>query len=136
MLLPFMALAFMTIDTAWGLMVKATLQHAVREGARYAVTGQTSGSKGQIASIVQVVQNQSLGLLTGSQSGTVSVTFLDPDTLAITANNNGGNLVQVAVTNYQVTPLAPLLRSSTPVSVTVTSIDKIEGSPGGIPPPE
>jgi len=134
MLLPFMALVFMTMDTAWALMVKATLQHAVREGVRYAVTGQTSGSNGQIASIEQVVLSQSLGLLTGSQAGTLSVQFLDPVTLAPTASNLGGNLVQVSVTGYQITPLAPLLRSGTPVPVSVTSIDKLEGSPGGVAP--
>jgi len=136
MLLPFLVLLFMTMDTAWALLVKATLQHAVREGVRYAVTGQTSGSNGQIASIEQVVLNQSLGLLTGSQAATLSVQFLDPGTLAPTASNQGGNLVQVSVTDYQITPLAPLLRSATPVPVSVTSIDKLEGSPGGIAPPK
>lgn len=136
MMLPFMALAFLIIDTSWSLVIKATLQHAVREGVRYAVTGQTSGSNGQIASIEQVVQTQSLGLLTGSQSGTLSVQFLDPNTLATTTSNQGGNLVEVAVTNYQITPIAALLTSSAPVSVTVTSIDRIEGSPGGVAPPE
>jgi Flp pilus assembly protein TadG len=136
MLLPFLAVAFLTMDTAWALMVKATLQHAVREGVRYAVTGQTSGSNGQVASIEQVVLQQSLGLLTGSQAATLSVQFLDPATLAPTASNQGGNLVQVSVTAYQISPLAPLLRPGTPISVSVTSVDMLEGSPGGVAPPE
>jgi Flp pilus assembly protein TadG len=134
MLIPFFAMAFMTIDTAWAIFVKATLQHAVREGVRYGVTGQVSGSLGQIASIEAVVQSNSLGLLTGAQSGALSVQFLDPGTLTTTSSNQGGNLVQVSVTNYQITPLAPLLRAATAVPLTVTSVDMIEGSPGGVAP--
>ncbi len=134
MLIPFFAMAFMTIDTAWAIFVKATLQHAVREGVRYGVTGRVSGSLGQIASIEAVVQSNSLGLLTGAQSGKLSVQFLDPGTLTTTSSNQGGNLVQVSVTNYQITPLAPLLRAATAVPLTVTSVDMIEGSPGGVAP--
>jgi len=134
MLLPFLALGFIVLDTAWGMFVKATLQHAIQEGVRYGVTGQVSGNLGQAASIEAVVQAQSLGLLTGSQSGTLSVQYLDATTLAPTNNNQGGNLVQVSVTNYQITPLAPLLRSGTAIPVTVTAADKIEGSPGGAAP--
>lgn len=134
MLIPFFAMAFMTIDTAWAIFVKATLQHAVREGVRYGVTGQVSNGNGHIESIKKVVQSNSLGLLKGSQSSTLSVQFLDPGTLTTTSNNQGGNLVQVSVTNYQITPLAPLLRAATAVPVTVTSVDMIEGSPGGVAP--
>ncbi len=111
MLLPFLALAFMTMDAGWAVFVKATLQHAVREGVRYGVTGQVSGNNGQIASIEAVAVNQAMGLLSGSQAGTLSVQFLDPVSLAPTSNNAGGNIVQVSVTNYMITPLAPLLRS-------------------------
>jgi Flp pilus assembly protein TadG len=134
MLLPFLALAFMTMDAGWALFVKATLQHAVREGVRYGVTGQVSGNNGQIASIEAVAVSQAMGLLSGSQAGTLSVQFLDPISLAPTSNNAGGNIVQVSVTNYLITPLAPLLRSGAGIPVNVTAADVIEGSPGGIPP--
>jgi Flp pilus assembly protein TadG len=134
MLIPFFAMAFMTIDTAWAIFVKATLEHAGREGVRYGVTGQVSGSLGQIASIEAVVQRNSLGLLTGAQTNTLSVQFLDPGTFTTTSSNQGGNLVQVSVTNYHITPLAPLLRAATAIPLTVTSVDMIEGSPGGVAP--
>jgi Flp pilus assembly protein TadG len=137
-ILPFFAMAFMTIDAAWGLFVKATLQHAVHEGVRYAVTGQVSGNLGQLASIEAVVQTQSLGLLAGSQAGTLTVHFLDPASLADLGTssgvNQGGNLVEVDVTGYQIAPLAPLLRSGTAIPVNVSAADKLEGSPGGVPP--
>lgn len=134
MMLPFLALGFMTMDAGWGIFVKATLQHAVREGVRYGVTGQVSGNNGQAASIEAVVVSQAMGLLSGGQTGTLSVQYLNPATLAPTSSNVGGNIVQVSVTNYMVTPLAPLLRSGAAIPVTVTGADVIEGSPGGIPP--
>ena len=134
MMLPFLALAFLTLDSAWALFVKATLQHAVQEGVRYGITGQVSGNNGQIASIESVVVTQAMGLLSGSQAGTLSVQFLSPSTLAATSSNIGGNIVQVSVTNYQVAPLAPLLRSGTAIPVTVTAADVIESSGAGGPP--
>ena len=99
-----------------------------------AITGRTSNGKGQIASIESVVQNQSFGLLTGSQAGTLSVQFLDSTTLAPTINNQGGNLVTVSVTNYQLAPMAPLLRSGSAIPISVAATDRIEGSPGGAAP--
>jgi Flp pilus assembly protein TadG len=138
MILPFLALAFLTIDAAWGLFVKATLQRAVHEGVRYAVTGQVTGALGQIASIQAVVQNESLGLLTGSQAGTLSVHFLDPVTLTdlgtAAGANQSGNIVEVDVTGYKIAPLAPLLRSGAAISVNVKAADRLEGTPGGILP--
>jgi Flp pilus assembly protein TadG len=145
MMLPFLALVFMTMDAGWAIFVKATLQHAVREGVRYGVTGQTcssipavsgcgastSGSQG--SSIEAVTVSQSMGLLSASQ---VSVQYLDPVSLAPTSppNNAGGNIVQVSVTGYVIAPLAPLLRSGTGIPVNVTAADVIEGSPGGVAP--
>jgi Flp pilus assembly protein TadG len=127
MLIPFLAMAFMAMDTAWALFVKATLEHAVHEGVRYGVTGQVSGNLSSAASIEAVVQQQSMGLLSGSQSGALSVQFLDPATLATTSSNQSGNLVQVSITNYQIAPLAPLLRSATAIPVNVSALDIIEG---------
>jgi Flp pilus assembly protein TadG len=137
-ILPFFGLAFLCIDAAWGLFIKSTLQQAVREGARYAVTGQVSGGLGQVASIEGVVKAQALGLLNGSQAPTLSVHFLNPSTLADLGTaagvNQGGNIVQVEVSGYQFQPLAPLFRSSASIAFNVTAADVIEGSSGGIPP--
>jgi hypothetical protein len=133
-LIVFFALLFLVLDAGWTLFVKATLQHAVAEGVRYGVTSQTSGGMGQVASIKGIVQWHALGLLSGDQSGKIAVRFVDAGTLVETGNNIGGNVVEVSVENYQITPLAPLLRSSTPISVTVRAADLLEPSPGGIPP--
>ena len=131
----FCALLFLLIDVAWSLFVKVTLQHAVAEGVRYAITGQTASGAGQLASIKSCVQLNALGLLNGAQSAKVAVRFYDPKTLLPSAWNAGGNVVEVSVEDYQVTPLAPLLRSGAAVSVTVRAADILEPTPGGIPPP-
>jgi Flp pilus assembly protein TadG len=137
-ILPFFALAFLVMDAAWGLFIKSTLQQAVREGVRYAVTGQVSGALGQVASIEAVVKTQALGLLNGSQAASLSVHFLSPSTLAdlgtAAGANQGGNIVEVQVSGYQFQPLAPLFRSSAAIAFNVTAADVIEGSAGGVPP--
>ena len=133
-LLPFFALVYLAVDGAWAVFAKATLQHAVREGARYAITGQTSGGSGQVESIKAVVIDRALGLLSGDQAGTLFVRFLDPVTLADTASNAGGNLVEVSVENYALRPVVPLFHSADPVYVTVRAADRLEANPGGVPP--
>lgn len=133
-LIVFCALLFLVIDTGWGLFVKVTLQHAAAEGVRYGVTGQRSGVQGQTASIRGVVQSQAMGLLDGAQASTIAIRFYDPNTLIQTASNIGGNLLEISIEGYQFTPFAPLLRSATPVSITVRASDIIEPSPGGVPP--
>ena len=53
--LPLMALMLALIDFSLALFLRATMQNAVREGVRYAVTYQTSGGMCQDASIKAVV---------------------------------------------------------------------------------
>src|ERR1700684_2604227 len=62
-LLPTFALISGFFDVTFALFDWSTLQNAVREGVRYAVTFQTSGSLGQDASIAQTVMSNSMGLL-------------------------------------------------------------------------
>jgi Flp pilus assembly protein TadG len=128
MLVPFLALAFLVLDEGWAIFVKATLQTAVREGTRYAVTGQSAGS------IQTVVQQYALGLLSGSQESTLVINCWNPvnaqpNPADTTQCGVGGNIVEVSVEGYQISPLAPLLRSSIPVAVTVSAADLIEGTP-------
>ncbi len=128
MFLPFLALAFLVLDSGWAVFVKATLQTAVREGARYAVTGQTS------AAIQPVVQQYALGLLSGDQASTLSINCWNPANPKPNPPDGtqcgiGGNVVEVSVQGYQISPLAPLMRSSNSLGVTVRAADVIEGSP-------
>ena len=133
-----LGLLFLLMDLSWGIFAKASIQHAVREGVRYAVTSQTDGSNGQVASIKNVVQQNAMGFLAGSSNyALINVNFYAADTLAVLTgpgSNSGGNLVIVSVDNYQLKPMFPLLRPATPVQFSVRAGDKMEASPFGIPP--
>jgi Flp pilus assembly protein TadG len=133
MLVPFLALAFLVLDAGWAVFIKATLQHAVREGARYAVTGQTQNGLGQSDSIQAVVKKFALGLLDGDQGNTLIINCWNPanakpspaDAMQCSV---GGNVVEVSVQNYKISPLASLLRTGDPVPVTVSAADIVEGA--------
>ena len=137
-LVPLCALVFLIMDMAWAFYVKATLQNAVREGVRYAITSQTMTGLGQDASIKAVVQQNAMGLLNGSSGAAlIGIQYYLANTLAPVSglnSNAGGNVVQVYVTGYSLPPLGPILRNPAPLSLGAQSFDRMEGSPGGIPP--
>ncbi len=150
-LLFFMGLLFLLIDLSWGLLAKATLQHAVRSGVRYAVTNQTGTKKdpvtganialGQVDSIKQVVKKQAMGFLSDADlNAKVFVRFYlvtggAPQLVTGAGSNMAGNLVVVSIENFSLSPMVPLLRSGTPVPITVRAGDLLEGQPAGGPPP-
>lgn len=131
-------LLFLLMDLSWVVFAKATIQHAVREGCRFAVTSQTLAGLNHIASIREVVRRNSMGFINQSQTGLIQVRFYSPDSLLEltgAGSNGGGNLVIVSVENFEVRPLIPLLRSGAPVRFTVRAADRMEASPRGLPPP-
>ena len=137
-LLPLCALVFLILDIAWAFYVKATLQNAVREGVRYAITSQTMTGLGQDASIKAIVQQNAMGLLSGSSgAASIAIQYYLPNSLAPVSglnSNQGGNVVEVYVQNYSLPPLGPILRNPAPLSLGAKAFDRMEGSPGGIPP--
>jgi Flp pilus assembly protein TadG len=133
MLVPFLALAFLVLDAGWAVFIKATLQHAVREGTRYAVTGQTQNGMGQSDSIQAVVKRFAMGLLDGDQGNTLTINCWNPANAKpspadATQCSVGGNVVEVSVQNYEISPLASLLRTGDPVPITVSAADIVEGA--------
>jgi Flp pilus assembly protein TadG len=131
-------LLFLLMDLSWVVFAKASVQHAVREGCRFAVTSQTLGGMGHLASIREVVRQNSMGFITPAQAASIQVTFYNPDTLQVmtgAGSNAGGNIVVVAVENYQVRPLIPFVRSADPIQFSVRAADRMEASPYGIAPP-
>src|SRR5580692_6854797 len=110
-ILPTFAIIFAFMD--FGLMIFrwTTLQNAVREGCRYAITFQTSGSLGQDASIEAVVAQNSYNIVTTTDSPQhIFVKYYSPTTLnqITTGGNVPGNLVEVSVQNVTFSWLAPL----------------------------
>ena len=128
-----LGLVFLIVDVGWTLFAKATLQHAVREGVRYAVTGRAAGKLGQTASIQQVVIENSAGLLSG-QPETIRVRFYRPDNQAEVNDNSGGNVVVVSVEGYAIKSLLPYMHSCDTVIASAHAGDRLESSPPGGPP--
>jgi hypothetical protein len=93
----------------------------------------------QDASIRQVVKNSSAGFLNNTHDSLIKVTYHPPSNLSQTVtgvgSNAAGNIVEVSVENYSHSWLAPLMRSSTPLNITVTAADRTESLPGTSTPP-
>jgi Flp pilus assembly protein TadG len=158
-ILPTLGMLFAFIDIGLLLFTWITLQNAVREGCRYAITYQTDSSGTQIQSIKDAVANAAMGLVsssanvnTGSATPYVRVYFYTPPTTSSatetlvtgTGSNASGNIVQVSIQNYPYTFLAPLSGSlgyysptwtgSAPLTLQVYSVDVLGGAPSNILP--
>jgi Flp pilus assembly protein TadG len=140
--------AFIFAFTDFGLMMFrwSTLQNALREGTRYAVTFQTATGLGQDASIEGVVQQYALGFVkTTDNPQHIFVNYYAPAALATPIASGGnvpGNLVDVSVQNLSFGWLAPLsgsyggavpfFRSTTPITFNLDSADILGGFPVGV----
>ena len=132
---PMFAIILFMVNGCLALFTKAVLQHAVREGARFAVTGRTLPGMGHDLSIKTTVQRQAIGLLAGTGGpARIHVRYYVPGTLAETASNGGGNIVEVSVENYSWTWRAPLMLTAPQLTLLARASDRMEPSPGGIPP--
>lgn len=134
--LPLMALMLALIDFSLALFLRATMQNAVREGVRYAVTYQTSGGLCQDASIKAVVKASSVGFLAdASHDSKIKVRFYAPANLTTEVTGAGsnapGNVVEIGVEGYTWSWIAPLWRTASPFNVNVYAADRMEGLPGG-----
>src|ERR1700674_4868540 len=111
-LLPTFALIFVFLDCGMMIYRWTTLQNAVREGSRYAVTFQTSGSLGQDASIEQVVQQYAMGLVkTTDTPNRMKVNYYLPTDLNTPITSGGnvpGNIVEVSVQAIPFSWMMPL----------------------------
>ncbi|HVP50072.1 MAG TPA: TadE family protein [Candidatus Bathyarchaeia archaeon] len=64
----FFFVSFSIIDFSYLFFVKLTLQNAVRQAGRYAITGQSMDGHSRHDSIMQTVQRTSLGLATSANT--------------------------------------------------------------------
>jgi Flp pilus assembly protein TadG len=146
-LLPTFALIFGITD--FGLMIFrwTTLQNAVREGTRYAITFQTATGLGQDASIEAIVQEYALGFVKTTDSPqTIYVKYYSTsnmNTAIASGGNVPGNIVEVSVQGVSYGWLAPLsgsysastggfLRQTTPLTLNIFSSDILGGYPVGV----
>jgi Flp pilus assembly protein TadG len=148
-LLPTFALITAFFDVSFALFSWSTIQNAVREGCRYAITFQTNGGQGQDASIETIVQQNSMGLVTLA-GGLIHVNYYgtDPKTSVYSLSNaipigDGGNIpgnvVEVSVQGYPLNWMIPLsgtiatpYRGTSPATINVYSDDVLGGFPAGV----
>jgi hypothetical protein len=138
-LLPLMALLLLTVDVAWSIFERATLQHAVREGVRFAVTGQIlPGNSCLGPSIQQVVAQSSFGFIPASKASSfVTVGYYSPVDLSAVSGVGGpagGNVVQVSIANVSVGSFGPIWRAITPIPLSAIASDVMESPPNGVTP--
>jgi Flp pilus assembly protein TadG len=146
-ILPTFALIFAFVDFGLLLFRWATLQNAVREGCRYAITYQTQSGLGQNASIEAVVQQYAMGIVSTTDTPQdIFVNYYAPSNLTTAivgaGGNVPGNIVQVSVQGVAWSWIAPLsgsyggsvpfFRSTTPITLNVYSSDILGGYPAGV----
>ena len=147
-LLPTFALIFGMLDLGLMIFRWSTLQNAVREGCRYAITLQTTSvggtALGQDASIQSIVESNAMGFVKRTDSPQhIFVNYYTTGALNTPIGSGGntpGNLVEVSVQNITFGWLAPLsgsiwggpLYSTTGFSMKTSSADILGGYPAGV----
>jgi Flp pilus assembly protein TadG len=147
-LIPTFALIFAFIDFGLMLYRWSSLQNAVREGVRYAITFRTSTSPplGQVDSIKAVVERNSMRLVrAGDSPQHIFVNFYTttaPTVPVASGGNVPGNIVEVSVQNVSFSWIAPLsgsygggipfYRTNNPLNLKVYALDILGGYPVGV----
>jgi Flp pilus assembly protein TadG len=153
-LLPLLMMMFLMVDCAWAIFVKSTLAFAVRAGVRYGITvtgTQAAAAGSDLTTMIKTtVQNNALGLLTGSAGlAKIKVNYIQPPAPGSTGSpvdvstqsngNNPLNILQVSVRGFALGDLVPRLfgLKSAPdeaaVNIVAIAADLIE--PSRDPPP-
>lgn len=154
-LLPSLGFLFLILNVAWAVYSRSTLQYAVAQGVRYAVTSATMSGMGQRASIQTIVQNSAFGKLrttSGAATGVNGWNNIYVDWYLVNADGSltnedgvvGGNgmqtdgqlpLVKVSVQSLTVKNFMPTVKMVGLTSVlsgivmTAASWDRMESPP-------
>ena len=132
-IVPMLLMTFLMLDLSMVIFVRTTMQEAVREGARYAITGQNTTGPCQDDSIKAVVKASALGFLNpAAAAATIHVQFINPSTGG-QGTNAQGNIVNVKIEGYKYATLAPFQRLNFPLYVFATASDLIEPNSGAPP---
>jgi Flp pilus assembly protein TadG len=151
-IIPLFAILCAIIDFSMAVFIRNSMIQAVREGTRYAVTGQTGygGAACQDASIKNVVQDNAMGVLAGAAGlAKIAINYYDntgADVSAAANSNAGGHVVKVSVTGVNwlwmlsgVWENVNAIKGGTGVAysgltIGAASSDVMEAPPGGFPP--
>jgi Flp pilus assembly protein TadG len=137
--LPFMAMIIVTVDTSWAIFAQATLQQAVRMAVRTGVTLTSNQVSTNLTDTVKgIVQQHAVGMLSGSTGlSRIKVNYFDAnnptvDVSAQSWGNSAGNIMQVSVRSFPLSPLMARFYSwkgapdANPMSISVYAADVIE----------
>lgn len=141
-ILPTFAIILAFVDFGLVLFRWTSLQNAVREGCRYAITYQTATGLNQDASIEAVVQQYAMGLVTTTDNPLhIFVNYYAPTNLTTpipyaSGGNVPGNVVEVSVQNVSWAWIAPLSgtflgNTRSPITINVYSSDIMNSYPAG-----
>jgi len=121
----FLTLIFSVIEFSFLFFAKLTLQNAVREGGRYAITGQALTGKARYASILQTVEDNSMGFATSSNTQICSAVG------GCSSGGGPGDTITITVTyDYNfITPLVAVFFTGGKYTFSVSSTFKNEPFP-------
>lgn len=135
-LLPLMAMVMGIVDFTMPIFLQSLFTHAVTQGARYGITYQTRTGQTHSQSIKSVVQENAAGFLNATTDmNLIQVKFYSPLTFSEVTGPNanvGGNIVEVSISGYNWTNIAPIWRSSGPLAIRATSADRLEMLPKNV----
>ena len=124
MVLPLMAILFMTVDIAWIIFASACIQEGAREGVRYAVTGSGTAETALDTSVKSVVKQYSFGF---AKTSNISIDYYPatgyssagtPASIDGTSQATAvGNIVKVTVQGVSMSSFGPLFRTWTPLQL-------------------
>ena len=124
-LLPFLGFTFLILNIAYAVYQRSTIQHAVAQGVRYAVTSATSTGLGARSSIQKVVQSNAFGSMSSCGSPPTATTnpwcnisvdwyLVDQDTGALVSQDGtkGGKCMTKGNSRWSRCPCNPTQESS------------------------
>ena|SRR5438105_390300 len=137
-ILPTMALSFSLLDFPLQIFIQNSVQSAVREGVRFAITQQT-GAGGQDAAIKSVVKNNSMGFIndTAINNNVASITIQYYDKNLNPVSGTGSNAqdnVLVLTASVKRSWMVPIYLDSALLTFSAASADVMEAPPGGVTP--
>jgi len=149
-LVPMLMFVFLILDIAWAVYSRSTLQYAVGQGVRWAVTSQIIGTMGLRASVQTVVQQSAFGRLNSTAGAATGVDgwnniyvdcFLVGTDGSLTSSGCGMTtsgqlpLVEVSVQSKSVKAFMPTIRLPglgavlNPIVMTAVAWDRMEAPP-------
>jgi Flp pilus assembly protein TadG len=129
--LPMMAMFFGVIDVCFAVSIQSLFSQAVRAGSRWAITYQTTyngtACTSQAVCIAQVVQDNSIGMLSGSPSSYITVNYYISNNLATPIMTCTAGTCTAAAT-----PVLPYTYTATTTTGTTSVTISYANQPGNI----